>query len=384
MFAADSFSTRLAAGRARSRGIAITYLIDSRTRLWAIVAVVVGVVLFLGLELVEEPELSLGDLLLELVSIVPVVMTSVGVALLFRVAQRQRDEHLQVIRDLELARVQGQRGGPRRGPTSTVWARRSMCSSHAGISRSRARSGAIAAERTHTKEIAQVRAASERTVREQARAVYTKSTLTGARPCRVLSARPARPDRGPAVAIHSHHDNHNLQGSRQWPIATHGGRHCAGCWPLCSVAGEADEAPPPADPTADAVDGGRRGRRGRRAATAPHGARRPPPPAGALHRGRGPAADAGRRIRNRMGGVVAARTRQITTRSDRRRRCRAWKGAFDTWGKTCRCSRKQSCRWRKTCASAIRGCLRRYVERGEMWLYSEDIAGSGIAVELAG
>ena len=30
-----------------------------------------------------------------------------------------------------------------------------------------------------TKEIAQVRAASERTVREQARAVYTKSTLTG-------------------------------------------------------------------------------------------------------------------------------------------------------------------------------------------------------------
>ena len=37
------------------------------------------------------------------------MLTSVGVVLLFRVTRRQRDEHLQVIRDLELARVQGQR-----------------------------------------------------------------------------------------------------------------------------------------------------------------------------------------------------------------------------------------------------------------------------------
>jgi DNA-binding CsgD family transcriptional regulator len=155
-------------------------LIDSRTRLWAIVAVVVGVVLFLGLELVEEPELSLGDLLLELVSIVPVVMTSVGVALLFRVAQRQRDEHLQVIRDLELARVQGQRWRTEaRSHLDGLGAAIDVQFSRWNLTEAEREVALLLLKGLSTKEIAQVRAASERTVREQARAVYTKSTLTG-------------------------------------------------------------------------------------------------------------------------------------------------------------------------------------------------------------
>jgi hypothetical protein len=83
--------------------------IDSRTRAWAVGAVVAEITLFLGLELIDEPDATLLDLLLELVEIIPVVLTSVGVALLFRVTKRQREEHLQVIHDLEIARVQGQR-----------------------------------------------------------------------------------------------------------------------------------------------------------------------------------------------------------------------------------------------------------------------------------
>lgn len=155
-------------------------LIDSRTRLWAIVAVVVGVVLFLGLELLEEPELSLGDLLLELISIVPVVMTSVGVALLFRVAQRQRDEHLQVIRDLELARVQGQRWRTEaRSHLDGLGAAIDVQFSRWNLTEAEREVALLLLKGLTTKEIAQVRAASERTVREQARAVYTKSTLTG-------------------------------------------------------------------------------------------------------------------------------------------------------------------------------------------------------------
>ncbi|HJW45352.1 MAG TPA: LuxR C-terminal-related transcriptional regulator [Lysobacter sp.] len=155
-------------------------LIDSRTRLWAIVAVVVGVVLFLGLELLEEPELSLGDLLLELISIVPVVMTSVGVALLFRVAQRQRDEHLQVIRDLELARVQGQRWRTEaRSHLDGLGAAIDVQFSRWNLTEAEREVALLLLKGLSTKEIAQVRAASERTVREQARAVYTKSTLTG-------------------------------------------------------------------------------------------------------------------------------------------------------------------------------------------------------------
>jgi alginate production protein len=66
-------------------------------------------VLFLGLELIDEPDATPVDLLLELLEITPVVLTSVGIVLLFRVTKRQRDEHLQVLRDLQLARIQGQR-----------------------------------------------------------------------------------------------------------------------------------------------------------------------------------------------------------------------------------------------------------------------------------
>ena len=77
--------------------------IDSRSRFWAIAAVAAGVALFIGLELIEEPDLTPAQLLLELLPITPVVMTSVGVAILFRVTRRQRDDHLQVLHDLEIA-----------------------------------------------------------------------------------------------------------------------------------------------------------------------------------------------------------------------------------------------------------------------------------------
>jgi DNA-binding CsgD family transcriptional regulator len=154
--------------------------IDARTRAWAIAAVFGGIGLFLGLELVEEPDLTPLELLLELVDIVPVVLTSVGVVLLFRVTQRQRDEHVKVIRDLELARAQGQRW--------RTEARSILNGLGEAIEKQFTRWNLTEAERevallllkglSH-KEIATVRAASERTVREQARAIYGKAGLTG-------------------------------------------------------------------------------------------------------------------------------------------------------------------------------------------------------------
>jgi DNA-binding CsgD family transcriptional regulator len=158
----------------------MTDLIDRRTGWWAAVALIAGVGLLLGLELLEEPDSTALDLLLELVDILPVVLTSVGVVLLFRVTQRQREEHVQVIRDLELARAQGQR-----------W--RSEVRSHldglgAAIETQFSRWNLTEAERevallllkglSH-KETAQVRGVSERTVREQSRSIYSKAGLTG-------------------------------------------------------------------------------------------------------------------------------------------------------------------------------------------------------------
>jgi DNA-binding CsgD family transcriptional regulator len=155
-------------------------LLDPRTRLWALVAVVAGIVLFVGIELVEEPAATPLELLLEMLKVAPVVITSVGVALLFRVTRQQRDEHLQVIRDLEVARLQGQRW---RSESRTL-----LNGLGEAIDAQFTRWNLTDAEREvallllkglSTKEIAAVRAGSERTVREHARAIYSKAGLTG-------------------------------------------------------------------------------------------------------------------------------------------------------------------------------------------------------------
>jgi DNA-binding CsgD family transcriptional regulator len=154
--------------------------IDPRTRLWAAVAVIAGIALFLGLELYEEPDLGPVELLIELIGILPTVLTSVGVILLFRVTQRQREEHVKIIRDLELARAQGQRW--------RAEARGFLNGLGEAIDKQFGRWSLTDAERevallllkglSH-KEIATVRAVSERTVREQSRAIYAKAGLTG-------------------------------------------------------------------------------------------------------------------------------------------------------------------------------------------------------------
>jgi DNA-binding CsgD family transcriptional regulator len=154
--------------------------IDSRTRAWIVAAVIGGIGLYLGLELIEEPEATPLDLLLELLEITPVVLTSVGIVLLFRVTQRQHDEHVKVIRDLELARIQGQRW--------RAEARSHLNGLGKAIDEQFSRWNLTEAEREvallllkglSNKEIAPVRAASERTVREQARPIYSKAGLTG-------------------------------------------------------------------------------------------------------------------------------------------------------------------------------------------------------------
>jgi DNA-binding CsgD family transcriptional regulator len=155
-------------------------LIDSRTRTWAIVAIIVGVALFLGMEIYEEPELTPLELLFELLSIVPVVVVSVGVAVLFRIAQRQRDENLRVIRDLELARAQGQRWrSEARSFLDGLGSAIDVQFSRWNLTDAEREVALLLLKGLSTKEIAQVRAVSERTIREQARAVYAKSGLTG-------------------------------------------------------------------------------------------------------------------------------------------------------------------------------------------------------------
>ena len=155
-------------------------LFDTRTRIWAMVAVIVGVVLFLGIEIIEEPDATVGEWLLELLDIVPIVLTSVGMALLFRVANRQRDDNLKLLRDLELARLQGLRWRTEsRGilnglgeAINTQFGRWNLTDAEREIA-------LLLLKGLSHKEVATIRAVSERTVREQSRSVYTKSGLSG-------------------------------------------------------------------------------------------------------------------------------------------------------------------------------------------------------------
>ena len=154
--------------------------IDTRTRIWAIIAVIAGIGLFLGIEVIENPDATLSDLLLELLDIVPIVFASVGVALLFRVSHRQRVDNLKLFRDLELARLQGQRW---RTESRTL-----LTGLGEAIDTQFSRWNLTDAERevallllkglSH-KEVAIIRAVSERTIREQSRSVYAKSGLSG-------------------------------------------------------------------------------------------------------------------------------------------------------------------------------------------------------------
>jgi DNA-binding CsgD family transcriptional regulator len=154
--------------------------IDARTRLWAAGAIVAGIVFFLFLELREEPSLSALDLALQLVEVLPVVLMSVGLVLLFRVVSQQREEQLTLLRDLEVARLQGQRW---RAESRTL-----LNGLGEAIDAQFSRWNLTEAEREvallllkglSVKEIAAVRVTSERTIRAQAAALYAKAGVSG-------------------------------------------------------------------------------------------------------------------------------------------------------------------------------------------------------------
>jgi DNA-binding CsgD family transcriptional regulator len=154
--------------------------VDRRTGWWASLSVAAGILAFVALELYETPTLTPFELLLEAVELVPIVLLSVGFVLLFRITLRQRDDQLAVIRDLEVARVEGQRW---RSEARTL-----LNGLGEAIDQQFSRWNLTEAEREvallllkglSVKEAAQVRATSERTIRAQARSLYAKAGVSG-------------------------------------------------------------------------------------------------------------------------------------------------------------------------------------------------------------
>jgi DNA-binding CsgD family transcriptional regulator len=153
---------------------------DRQSRIWGALAVVGGIALFLGIESYKEPDRSALELAGELLEVLPIVLASVGVVLLFQMARRQHEQYSTLLRDLELARLQGERW--------RAEARTYIEALGAAINAQFNRWNLTDAEREiallllkglSLKEIAMLRTTSEQTVRVQARSLYSKAGVNG-------------------------------------------------------------------------------------------------------------------------------------------------------------------------------------------------------------
>jgi DNA-binding CsgD family transcriptional regulator len=155
-------------------------LIDRPSRIVATLALVGGTGLFLTLELREEPPASALDVILQLVEIVPLMVVAAGVVVLARNVIRQRDEQRLLIRELEVARLQGQRWRTEsRALLDGLGHAIEVQFGRWNLTDAEGEVALLLLKGLSLKEIAAVRGTTERTIRTQARALYAKAGLTG-------------------------------------------------------------------------------------------------------------------------------------------------------------------------------------------------------------
>jgi DNA-binding NarL/FixJ family response regulator len=147
---------------------------------WASLAVVSGIALLVAVDLIEDPDSSLGDIALNLLEEAPLVIITVGVVMLHQGLLDQRRANRQIIQQLEVARIEGQhwRAQARthlRGLGAAISAQFSLWR----FTPAEHEVALLLLKGLSCREISTVRTTSERTVREQARAVYSKAGLSG-------------------------------------------------------------------------------------------------------------------------------------------------------------------------------------------------------------
>ncbi len=149
---------------------------------WVLAGVGLGFyVLILSLEIVtEQDDIEFFDVLVDAVALFLTIGSAVGVALLVQRMHVQHEEKMTLIRDLEVARAEGD-----------DW--RSKVQSHMagiriemekqfeewGMTAAEQEIGMLILKGLSHKEVASLRGTSEATVRQQAQAIYHKSNLPG-------------------------------------------------------------------------------------------------------------------------------------------------------------------------------------------------------------
>jgi DNA-binding CsgD family transcriptional regulator len=145
-----------------------------------IVLIAVGSAFLIGLEIYEDPGLSLGEILLELIQPTLIVIIAVGMVRLTEQVEQHHEKQMLLIKDLETARIEGMQ-----------W-RENMSHLIKGLSQGIASQfekwdlsmaerevGLLILKGMSYKEIAILRDVSEKTVRQQAHAIYKKAKLSG-------------------------------------------------------------------------------------------------------------------------------------------------------------------------------------------------------------
>ena len=148
--------------------------------IWAVAGIIAGIAGLMTIEIIEEPDMTPGQILMELAEPVLIVLAVAGVVHLLGRMQRQHLEQLSLMRDLEVARAEG-----------AQWRadmRELLKGLGSAIDAQFDRWQLTAAEReiallmlkglSH-REIALARDTSERTIRQQAQAIYGKANLSG-------------------------------------------------------------------------------------------------------------------------------------------------------------------------------------------------------------
>jgi len=154
--------------------------IKPRTRIWAAACVAIGIGIFVALDLIEDPESTLLDVVLNLLEEIPLVVTAVGIVVLIHVMRQQREENRQLMDDLETARALGRRWRTKarthlNGLSEAILAQFSRWN----LTGAECEVALLLLKGLSCKEVATVRETGESTVREQARAIYAKAGLSG-------------------------------------------------------------------------------------------------------------------------------------------------------------------------------------------------------------
>lgn len=147
---------------------------------WIVAAILAGIGVLMALEIIEEPEMTFGQILMELAEPTFIVLAVAGVVHLLGRMNRQHREQLTLMRDLETARAEGAhwRADMRellKGLGSAIDAQFDRWQ----LTPAEREIALLMLKGLSHKEIAIVRDTQERTIRQQAQSIYGKANLSG-------------------------------------------------------------------------------------------------------------------------------------------------------------------------------------------------------------